>query len=334
MYWGRFFPVTIERMRFSLQNLAIASASDVDSPITHVQQPMNDIKIVQSQTQQQQHCTVKGIWLHCRSSRNQDDDDNESNHPVLMWLYGGAFLAGDTMGNANAADFIGRATQMDVFLPEYRLVPEANLDDIVWDVCLAYRWLVQQKKRRKVILVGVSSGGALCVRLAQLLCEQERGEELLPSHVGSLLSSSNGTEPLPKPLGAALLGPFVDYTEPRTEAFLHYPKHDLVVNQRVVEYTRYLDTHIPGGKRKEYSPVHRSLKGLPPLCVVVSAHEAVYDQCRELVNAARSQGVKVRLGVWNYMCHAFPMMYGLIPEGRESMEFVRDWILELKETVA
>ena len=68
------------------------------------------------------------------------------------------------------------------------------------------------------------------------------------------------------------------------------------------------------------------MEGLPPLCVVVSEHEAVYDMTMEMVNRARGQGVNVTVGVWKYMCHVFSFLWGFVPEGRHSMLFVSNWL--------
>ena len=68
--------------------------------------------------------------------------------------------------------------------------------------------------------------------------------------------------------------------------------------------------------------------GLPPLYVIVSEHEAVYDMTIDLVNRARSDNVKTTVGVFKYMCHVFSFLHGFIPEGRISMELVADWISE------
>lgn len=74
------------------------------------------------------------------------------------------------------------------------------------------------------------------------------------------------------------------------------------------------------------SPVYGSFEGLPPLCIVTSEHEAVYDQTMLLANRASEQGVDVTVGAWKYMCHVFPLLCPFIPEGRESFDFMCEWI--------
>jgi len=304
MWWGRLFPVTVRRMRFSLSQLTAWQPQPVLSSVEEIKEPQN----VPVPDIQKEHCTVQGLLAHTKECPTEY---------IIFWLYGGAFLSGDAQGNLGPAEWVGRQCEMDVFIPSYRLVPEAEFHDLLWDVCLAYRWLCQRHDPSKIILFGISSGAALVTRIMQFIAEEARGEEIVPNYVKPLLC--------PMPAGAVLVGPFVDFTEPKG-SFEAYQKHDLIVNERVMEEgLPYFETHM-SGDRKESSPVHRSMEGLPPLCVVVSEHEVVYDQTIELVNQARTQGVQVTLGVWKYMCHVFTFLSGFVPEGEQSLIFLCDWI--------
>jgi acetyl esterase/lipase len=68
------------------------------------------------------------------------------------------------------------------------------------------------------------------------------------------------------------------------------------------------------------------MEGLPPLCIVVSEHETVYDMTIQTVNKARAAGVDVTVGVWKYMCHVFSFMQVFVPEGQLSIDFAKEWI--------
>jgi monoterpene epsilon-lactone hydrolase len=312
LWWIRFIPVTPRRIRFALGQLHACTAHTVQAHrVQHIQEQIT----IPAPPQQKDHCSVGGLYLHL----HRGDTATEK---TIFWVYGGAYLAGDTLGNSATADWVGQNCQMDVFIPEFRLAPEADFDDVLWDVCLAYRWLSSKVDPSNILLLGISSGAATCVRLMQLIAEQQRGEEMLPSYITCLVENAK------MPKGAALLAPSVDGTEPKG-SFLHYIRHDLIVNESVMECgLSYMDAFIPSGRKRDYSPVYRSMQGLPPLCVAVSEHEAVYDMTIELVNRARSQGVPVTLGVWKYMFHVFFLLMAFVPEGRLSMEFVCEWLKE------
>ena len=110
-------------------------------------------------------------------------------------------------------------------------------------------------------------------------------------------------------------------------SFTQYIKHDLIVNQSVIEEgLQYFDRLGDAAVRRRESPVYRSFEGLPPFCLVLSEHEAVYDQNKLLANKARAAGVKVTCGAWRYMCHVWPLLSMFIPEGREAMDFMVNWV--------
>ena len=332
LWAGRLFPVSIERMRFSLSQLNVVVPTKDLVPSSRVEEIVNEPYAVSDASgvtinskgdtwRQANHCHVNGLYVHLHP------DPTEY---ALFWVYGGAFLSGDAPGNlAHAQQFAQRAGT-DVFIASHRLVPEAKLSDLIWDVCLAYRWFCQKREREgkdpgKILMLGISSGGALVMRILQSIADVRRGEATLPDYLPLAVKD------VPMPSAAALLGPFCDFTAPAKGSLAHYPQHDLIVNQRVAEHLSYLDTHCDGGRR-ENSPVHRSFAGgLPPLCVVCSQHEAVYDHAIDLVNAARAAGVPVTVGVWQYMCHVFPFFSGFIPEGQQSTEFVCDWLREQQQ---
>lgn len=256
---------------------------------------------------------------------------------VILWIFGGAFLAGDSVGNMGIAEKMGMMCaneeddddchngMRDVFVPEYRLVPEYHLDDATHDITLAYEYLVYERGIRpeNITLVGVSSGGGLVVLLMQALAKARREEE---SKGVEFNDSSNC---VPMPAGGVMMGPFVDYTEPKG-SMKEYTKHDLVVNESVFdEGIPYLEKILGCHEnRVRASPVYGNFEGLPPLCICVSEHEVVYDQAMTLAARAKEQGVDVTVGVWKYMCHVFPMFCPFVPEGRESFDFMCKWIQE------
>ena len=108
----------------------------------------------------------------------------------------------------------------------YSLIPEAKFDEIVWDVCLAYHWLVTVKEVNPggIILFG---GAGLATRLVQTIARHGRAQDVFLSVLADSLS--------PMPTGAVLLCHFVDYSELDPDgSFLQYSKHDLFVNQSVL----------------------------------------------------------------------------------------------------
>lgn len=375
MYWGRMFPITIRRIRFSLSQLSVWHSpnsypaslpyskreeykrNQCSQPVPIQESNMINVKGGYIPTNQD---IIHGVAAHVFSIKHdmsgktkltgQEENPtnttvtgyyvqhrSEESRSVILWLYGGAFLGGDSKNNVSFAEKVGqRCGYTDVFLPDYRLIPEHRFVDALHDVIQAYEYLVTVRKVSpdNILLYGISSGGGLITRLLQTISEKK--EEL--DSVSLTLQSNEDFDPilLSMPIGAVLMCPFVDYSEPKG-SFVEYKIHDLIVNESVYEVgTPYLAKEGDDEYRRQISPVYRSFKGLPPLCIVVSEHECVYDQDIMLCNNARMAGVEVDLGVWKYMCHVWPVLSGFVPEGKQAVDFMCDWMnskLEHKEMV-
>ena len=317
MWWGRLFPITIERMRFALHQLPVWTKNDGDTRVEDISHDMRDV--VDGEVKEQPDLTVRGYYVH---------SGTPGRTKVILWAYGGAYLSGDAIGNVAPAEQTGKQCGVDVFVPHYRLLPEHAVDDMFWDINLAYCYLVRVRKVKPsdIILFGISSGGGLVTRLMQYISELKRKVPMSPPYMSKILESSW------MPSGAVLLCPFVDYTEPKEGgSFLAYQKHDLIVNQSVLEVGMPYFEYALGTDplvRKQTSPCYRDCYHLPPMCVVVSEHEVVYDQTLLLVNVARAQGVEVTVGLWKYMCHVWCLLGGFAPEAEQAMNFCCEWIRE------
>lgn len=337
-WWARFFPVSLQRMRFSLSQLSVWTLHPFQCRVEHIVAHETTIGISRDansstgRTNQHHHHynsdkgfhskpgnphQVEGYWIHVAAQPTEY---------TLFWVFGGAFLAGDALGNLGPAEIYGKSANMDVFVPTHRLAPDVTMNEILWDVHLSYQWLVQQKSNpRKIVLLGISSGGGLVLRLLQSIAETKRGDETFPPSLAKLVAG------VPKPAGAVLIGPFADYTTPPPPkgSLMQFSQHDLIVTPRVLETgLPFLQSHLNNASY-EHSPVHRSFHGLPPLCVVFSQHEAVSDQVLSCINQARQAGIPVTVGMWFYMCHVFTFLSGFLPEAKQSQQFICEWIQKL-----
>lgn len=248
---------------------------------------------------------IKGAFLHHEKSTGMTEY-------TIMWIYGGAFMSGDAHGNIGSADVLCQSCGMDVWIPDYRKAPKHTMDDILQDVTSSYQWIRNQRIKvgldpSKIVLVGWSAGAALCTRLMQLSPDNEM------------------------PVTAVLLSPFVRYEPPDTESSMHhYSLHDWLVTRnimQVAEAALTIDTFW-GNENLQHSPLSHSMNELPPLCVIVSEHEAVYDETCHLVECAYRDHVALTMGVWKFMPHGWYMFGGLLPEGQRTLQFASRYIQE------
>mmetsp|Transcript_21175 Transcript_21175/g.28174 ORF Transcript_21175/g.28174 Transcript_21175/m.28174 type:complete len:468 (+) Transcript_21175:275-1678(+) len=372
MWWSRFFPQTVQRIRFSLSQMNVWHPPEAYPPLTPTAILSGKSKTQRGGTTTKDyndkgerldengevyeswgiHALILDI-VHDMSTNTKEEDGCEkgivtgyfiqqdpkkASDKVLMWVYGGAFLGGDAKGNLPIAEKMGHySNNMDVFIPDYRLLPEYEFHHALDDISLAYDYLLQIRhiSPSNITLLGISSGGGLCTSMMQNIAkshhyhDDDEDRQIVESSnlVNGEESKSELWKKNPKmPSGAVLVGPFVDYTEPEG-SMKDYVAHDLIVNTAVLGLgLPYLDAQGNHEQRVAISPVYQSFVGLPPLCIVVSEHEAVYDQSILLANKARSEGVCVVLGVWKYMCHVFPLLCAFLPESRQSVDFMCDWI--------
>jgi len=311
MWWGRLFPVTIKRIRMSLSQLHVCHPSWAYPSWNMIKPASNNNRVTKANNgekygisghltevyhEMKTKRTPTGFRESVRNGKHEEmivtgqyiQQSSQPSEKVIFWIYGGAFLAGDSIGNIGIAEKLGVMCgdpHRDCFIPDHRLVPEYHLDDALFDITLAYEYLLYERGIRpeNVILLGISSGGGLVTLLMQALAEARRKYE---SHVEL-------------PAGGVLIGPFVDYCKP-TGSMNAFIKHDLIVNQSVYdEGIPYLEVVLGSHEnRVKASPIYNSFIGLPPICICVSEHEVVYDQAMILAQRAKKQGVDVTIGTW------------------------------------
>jgi acetyl esterase/lipase len=198
-------------------------------------------------SQRESNRAVSGYYLHNptaaahdEGSYNNDqtshDDDcsDTSTRKVLFYLYGGAFLGGDAKGNVHYGIKLSQQCNMDVFIPQYGLLPEYHFLDALEDVIQAYAYLIETRgiHPKNVILFGISSGGGLVVRLLQRIVQVMSANSRSDKSIIVVDDRNRKHDDLllQVPSGAVLMSPFVDYTTPKG-SFKEYTVHDLVVNE-------------------------------------------------------------------------------------------------------
>jgi acetyl esterase/lipase len=189
-WWTRLFPVTIERMRFALNQLQVyhppspniktrtititansgaVTATTAGSISRSSATDTNGTNNSGTARNQDTH----GVFISLRSASKEDDNPHASIKKVVFWIFGGGFLAGDVEGNVGCAEKI--ATQCDadaVFVANYRLAPEYDFQDISDDVYDAYNKLLSSYNvsPKNIIVYGISSGKHVCLALEAILC--------------------------------------------------------------------------------------------------------------------------------------------------------------------
>jgi acetyl esterase/lipase len=74
------------------------------------------------------------------------------------------------------------------------------------------------------------------------------------------------------------------------------------------------------------SPLYADLRGLPPLLIMVGTHEALFDDSTRFAAKAEAAGVEVQLDIWEEMIHVWPVFADILPEGRQAIDKIGDYI--------
>jgi len=218
--------------------------------------------------------------------------------PVILYFHGGGYCIGSAGTHRDLVSRLCRAADARALSVDYRLAPENPHPAAVEDGVAAYRWLRGQGvPARSIVVAGDSAGGGLT--LATLLALKEKGDEL--------------------PAAGICMSPVTDLAK---EGESMRTKVDVDPMVHPSSSTRYANMYIAGGNTKTplASPLYASLKGLPPLLLLVGTSEVLLDDSTRFAKKATSEGVACELEVWDEMVHIWPFFAADIPEGRQAID--------------
>lgn len=218
---------------------------------------------------------------------------------VVLYLHGGAYLAGSPRSHLPMLARIARLAQVEVIAPDYRLAPEhpfpAALDDAeaAWNALMARGY-----SPSRVVLGGDSAGGGLALALLARLCQR-------------------GTPPA----GLFAFSPWTDLTGSGASIAENAAKDPMLTAARVPEVARmYLQGHRaddPGA-----SPLFAAFPECPPVLLQYSETEILRDDAARMAVALRRCGAEVTAQVWPGAPHVWQMFDGYIPEARAALNGV------------
>jgi epsilon-lactone hydrolase len=230
---------------------------------------------------------------------------------VILYLHGGYYLLGSIHSHRNLAGNIAIAAQAQSLIIGYCLAPENPFPTGINNALTAYLWLLSEGIRpEQIFLAGDSAGGGLVLALLMVL--RERGE--------------------PLPAAAVCLSPSTDLTASE-ETWKKNAKKELILNPYMVQQIRpmYLRDHDP--RDPLASPIYGDLHGLPPLLIQVGSDEALLPDSRAFAERAKAAGVDVTLEVWPRMQHVWQFAASSLPEGRQAIERIGEFIIAVSKKI-
>ena len=215
---------------------------------------------------------------------------------AILYVHGGGFTFGSSETHRRLGAAIAAKTNLEVFLPDYRLAPEhpypAGLDD-----CFeAFEALVARGYRR-VILIGDSAGGGLV--FSTLVRALSDGLDLPAAVIG--------------------LSPWVDLTL-AGESMVSNDRSEVTLPTERMQYVAATYRGTTAADDPEISPVFADFTGAPPCLIHVSDSEILRDDAYRLEEALRRDGAQVTLRTWVKTPHVWHIHHGMLPEARDAID--------------
>lgn len=224
--------------------------------------------------------------------------------PVILYLHGGGYVFGSTVLYRSMTMALAKIAAADLFALDYRLAPEHPCPAAIDDAVAAYEWLLGKGcAAGRIVIGGDSAGGGLTLAALQAL--RDRGR--------------------PMPAGAVLYSPWTDLAA-TGESVARNAARDCLFQEATLRetgrnYAGSLDLKDP-----RVSPLYGDFRGLPPMLVLASEDEMLFDDSRRMVERAGAAGVDVRFEPRAGMCHVWPLFHPLYPEAGMALRMTGDFV--------
>ena len=235
-------------------------------------------------------------------------DGAREDHLLLYW-HGGAYVMGSCASHRPCVSHIAREAGVRALLPEYRLAPEHPFPAAVDDAVAVYRALLEQGfEPAHISVAGDSAGGGLTAAM--------------------LLSLRDAGDPLPGAIG--LLSPWLDLSGQGESMTSRQDKDPWFNPEDLPHVTKHYcdDSELTDPL---VSPVYGDASGLPPTLIQVGDDEILLSDSERFAEKMRASGGKVEVDVWPGMWHVWQMFIGLMPESRQAIEKLGEFIGESTE---
>ncbi|HVM27905.1 MAG TPA: alpha/beta hydrolase fold domain-containing protein [Mycobacteriales bacterium] len=239
--------------------------------------------------------TVERVVLGGRPAERVIGPVPDPSRSVLL-VHGGAFITCSPRTHRVVAAHLAHAAQAAVLVPDYRRAPEHPFPAAVDDADAA---LDELQGTGAVSVFGDSAGGAIALLLA--LRRRDEGR--------------------PAPDALALVSPMTDLTLASADAC---QGPDPLLRRSWVRQGR--DAFLAGADPRAASPLHRDLRGLPPVLLHVSEHERLRPEGEQLAVALRSAGVDVTVELLDGLWHDVHVHAHLVPEAAQALERMGTWL--------
>lgn len=292
---------------------AVAASEEAKQFLKEAPGAAKPIDTSQPEIAQQVRKVMTGIWKAASDCQNMPvkqheetiagvpcrlftPEKTETNSQAIIYLHGGAYIAGSAEGNASPAINLADKSGRVIISVDYRLAPEAPFPAALDDSVAVYKELLNTYPASQLSIFGDSAGGGLALSLVLKL--RELGE------------------PLPAAIGLA--SPWTDLTQSGDshQVLNHHCDPALSVEGLANSAKAYAGTYP--ADHPLISPLFADLTGLPPMLIHVGTREVLLSDATRLARKARKAGVDVTIDVYEAMWHVWHFYPG-VPEADEAI---------------
>lgn len=232
-------------------------------------------------------------WLWHRAIPGPD----QPGRGVILYLHGGAFIAGGLHSHRRMAARIAHASGVPLLNVAYRQIPKAHITDTLEDALTAYRYLLDLGfAPERIILAGDSAGAGLTFTTA--LAARDRG--------------------LPVPGGIAAISPWADIDPARRRAHPNKAK-EAVLSPFSLSVLARLGFARDGDYDPAWSPANHDYTGLPPVFIQLGSQELLRPDGELIAQRCAEAGVPCTVQIWDKAIHDFQAISDLLPDARAAL---------------
>ncbi len=251
-------------------------------------------------------CPAELVHAHGASARN-----------AILYLHGGAFLTCGLNTHRALVTRLSAAADAVVLNVGYRMLPTCGLSDAIDDGMAGLSWL----RRRgyspdRIVIAGDSAGGYLAFATA-------------------LKSLARGIVPA---AGLAAISPLVDLDPARKLAHRNIGRCSMFTGAALSAFARSVQRSQRRGSRCRGEPLidatTADLSGMPPVMIHVGADELLLADSELIAGRLAEAQASCELHVWSGQIHDFPLAADILPEGRQAVRYVGDFVKGVTDATA
>ena len=230
---------------------------------------------------------------------------NVNTKSIIFYLHGGGYCFGSSLTTHKVGlTKLAKQTRSVCYSVDYRLAPEHQYPAALDDALTAWKHIISQNPNCNIILAGDSAGGGLGLALMMYL--RDNNEQL--------------------PDGLVLFSPWTDLTC-SGETYETKAKYDPMFSTNMPKDSANI--YVPEDVKKTdpyVSPLYGNFTNLPRTLVLVGDNEILLDDSRLFAQKAEESGVDIEIDIWPSMFHDWWLFGSFIPETRQVLDKVANWI--------